>query len=231
MSNPPRPPHEIPTLVPAIGGRGENDNDKNDDGLVALVAYRERYAASLADPDTFWLQQAVDYLSWDKIPTVGCGGDFLHGDVTWFADGTLNVCYNAVDRHVLNGHGDRCALIFEGDEPDDIRNITYAELQRRVCQIANALTSMGVRPDDVVTVYMPMSTFFCYFFLMCPPGGLAGWLQYVGSWLLLSLSLLLFCCFVAAVVAYTCYSSPSQCIMLKLPQTQTPQTNQSRNSP
>jgi acetyl-CoA synthetase len=145
---------EIPTLVPAIGEHGNNSNGN------AMDAYRKMHAESLADPNQFWLQQAQHYLSWDKMPTVGLGGSFEHGDVHWFPDGQLNVCYNAVDRHVLSSpqKADQIAILFEGDEPHDIRTITYRQLQRTVCQIANALTTMGVKPNDVVTIYMPMST-------------------------------------------------------------------------
>jgi acetyl-CoA synthetase len=144
---------EIPTLVPAIGEHGSTGNG-------GMEAYRKMYAESLADPNQFWLEQAKEYLSWDKLPTVGLGGSFEHGDVHWFADGQLNVCYNAIDRHVQasSQKADQIAILFEGDEPHDIRSITYRQLQRNVCQIANALTNMGVKPNDVVTIYMPMST-------------------------------------------------------------------------
>ena len=73
----------------------------------------------------------------------------------WFVGGTLNVAYNCVDRHVEAGHGDRVAIHFEG-EPGDTRTITYAELQREVCQAANALLALGVGPGDRVAIYLPM---------------------------------------------------------------------------
>ena len=79
-----------------------------------------------------------------------------HGDVRWFSGGKLNIAYNAIDRHVINGRGDQVALLWEGDEPDQVRKITYNELLRRVSQIANALTQQGVKKGDVVTIYMPM---------------------------------------------------------------------------
>jgi acetyl-CoA synthetase len=83
-------------------------------------------------------------------------GDFDAGDITWFAGGKLNVSYNAIDRHVAAGRADQVAMIWEGDEPDDIRRLTYRDLLRQVSQIANALTASGVRKGDVVTIYMPM---------------------------------------------------------------------------
>lgn len=135
---------KIPKLVPAIG---EGD----------IETYRKTYAQSIQDPNAFWLEQSK-MLDWETPPTVALNGGFLHGDVHWFADGYLNVSYNAIDRHVNNGKGDQVALIFEGDEPDDIRNISYSTLQRSVCKVANALRSVGVQANDVVTIYMPMGT-------------------------------------------------------------------------
>ena len=73
----------------------------------------------------------------------------------WFADGTLNAAYNAVDRHVEAGRGDRVALHFEG-EPGDTRTVTYADLQREVARAANALAALGVRKGDRVVIYLPL---------------------------------------------------------------------------
>jgi acetyl-CoA synthetase len=83
-------------------------------------------------------------------------GSLDDGDVSWFAGGKLNVCYNAIDRHVKNKESNDVAMIWEGDEPDDIRTLTYADVLRKVSQIANALKAQGVRKGDVVTIYMPM---------------------------------------------------------------------------
>lgn len=82
-------------------------------------------------------------------------GDFQHGDMAWFLEGELNACYNCVDRHAI-AKPDSVAIIYEADEPNDGRNITYAELLRDVCRVANVLKKMGVRKGDVVTIYMPM---------------------------------------------------------------------------
>lgn len=97
-------------------------------------------------------------MDWFSPPTVSLQGDFQYGDVTWFAGGKLNLCYNAIDRHVREGShkADQIALVWEGDEPDDIQRWTYLDLQRKVCQIANALYQKGVRRGDIVTIYMPM---------------------------------------------------------------------------
>jgi acetyl-CoA synthetase len=73
-----------------------------------------------------------------------------------FANGKLNVSYNCIDRHIEAGHGDRTAVIWEGDEPGTTRTVSFTELRRLTCKIANVLKSKGVRKGDVVTLYMPM---------------------------------------------------------------------------
>jgi acetyl-CoA synthetase len=140
--------HEIAKILPAQGV-----------GSMSFDEYTATYAASIADPNAYWTQQALQRLDW-YVPfqQPALQGDLTTGDVTWFANGgsKLNVCYNAVDRHVANGRGDAIAMIFEGDEPHDIRHISFHDLQRRVCQIAQALVSQNVKKGDVVTIYMPM---------------------------------------------------------------------------
>jgi acetyl-CoA synthetase len=145
--------HDIPLIVAPIATPSGGPNSS----VVTLKDYQDRYAASIQNPSAFWAQQAKERLDWfrpfekDKVTS----GSFEHGDVTWFAGGQLNVCYNAVDRHDTN----KIAILWEGDEVEMIRKITYGELQRRVCQIANALSSChNVTKGDVVTIYMPMST-------------------------------------------------------------------------
>ncbi|MGB3739404.1 MAG: acetate--CoA ligase [Pontixanthobacter sp.] len=117
--------------------------------------YDTLYAASLSDTDAFWLEQA-ERLDWMTPPTKGGQWSYDPVEIQWFADGTLNLCHNAVDRHVAD-HGDRTALIFEPDDPaDEGRTLTYRDLQREVVQMANALKAMGVARGDRVTIYMPM---------------------------------------------------------------------------
>jgi acetyl-CoA synthetase len=112
------------------------------------------YDEARADRLEFWAQQARDLVSW-KTPFTQTL-DWSQAPVArWFADGTLNAAYNAVDRHVEAGHGDRVALHFEG-EPGDTRTVTYADLQRDVVRAANALAALGVGKGDRVVIYMPM---------------------------------------------------------------------------
>ncbi|NCP13720.1 MAG: acetate--CoA ligase [Sphingomonadales bacterium] len=117
--------------------------------------YDEMYRRSVESPDAFWLGQA-QRLDWAKAPTVGGEWSYDPVGITWFADGTLNLCHNAVDRH-LPEHADRAALIFEPDDPASAgRTLTYGELHTEVVRMANALKTLGVARGDRVTVYMPM---------------------------------------------------------------------------
>ncbi len=118
--------------------------------------YDAMYARSLQDPDGFWLEQA-QRLDWVQAPDKGGEWSYDPVDIKWFADGSLNLCYNAVDRHVDAGRGDTTALIFEPDDPASPgRSLTYRELHAEVVQMANALKSLGVTKGERVTIYMPM---------------------------------------------------------------------------
>lgn len=125
---------------------------------AAYDTYLHNYRRSISDKtyEKYWSDRAYEYLDWDKKFHSVLHGSLTEGDVTWFAGGKLNVCYNAVDRHVYNGLGDHTAMIWEGDEPGHIRRISYNQLLSKVSQIANALMIAGVRQGDVVTIYMPM---------------------------------------------------------------------------
>jgi len=122
----------------------------------ALERYKKEHARSIEDPAGFWAEKATSFLDWDKEFVSAMHGDLTNGNVSWFLGGKLNVAYNAVDRHVFSGKGDVVAMIWEGDEPDDVRRITYNELLAGISRIANALTARGVGKGDVVTIYMPM---------------------------------------------------------------------------
>ena len=114
------------------------------------------YARSLSDPDGFWAEQAKR-LDWMKFPTVIKNTSFAYPDVSikWFEDGVLNVSYNCIDRH-LETRGDETAVIWEGDDPDQSGKLSYRELHREVCRMANVLKSLGVVKGDRVTLYLPM---------------------------------------------------------------------------
>jgi acetyl-CoA synthetase len=117
--------------------------------------YAQMYRASVETPDAFWLEQA-QRLDWVKAPTKGGEWAYDPVEISWFGDGSLNLCHNAVDRH-LPQHADRTALIFEPDDPASPgRSLTYGELYVEVVRTANALKSLGVAKGDRVTIYMPM---------------------------------------------------------------------------
>jgi acetyl-CoA synthetase len=120
----------------------------------AFDKYKVLHAESIKNPAKYWGKLAKEYLHWD-LPFDShrvLEGNLEDGNVRWFAGGKLNVAYNALDRHPK----DNLAMVWEGDEPDDIRRITYGEMLEKVSQIANALKAKGVQKGDVVTIYMPM---------------------------------------------------------------------------
>jgi len=124
--------------------------------LIDKTRYEEMYAQSVDDNEAFWAEQAkrVDWIKpFTQVKDVSFAKDDLH--IRWFYDGTLNVCYNCVDRH-LETKGDDVALIWEGDDPSRDLKITYRDLHARVSRFANALKALGVKRGDRVTLYMPM---------------------------------------------------------------------------
>ena len=123
---------------------------------LGLETYKREHEESISNPSSYWGKKATQHLDWFQPFHTVLQGGLDHGDVAWFAGGKINACYNAIDRHVSSGTANDLALIWEGDEPDDIRRLTYSELLRKTCQIANALKSQGVQKGDVVTIYMPM---------------------------------------------------------------------------
>lgn len=136
------------------------------DAWINADQYRRLYDQSINDPAAFWGEQGRE-LTWIKPYTSVMNASF-EGDVTlrWFEDGTLNVSANCIDRH-LPKRSNQTAIIWEGDDPLDHKNITYAELHHEVCRFANILKSMGVKKGDVVTIYMPMIPEAAYAMLAC----------------------------------------------------------------
>jgi len=123
--------------------------------LITELQYRELYAKSLRDPKNFWSEQAEKFVTWFKRWDEVFAGDFQKLDIQWFKNGKLNACYNCVDRH-LEKNAQNPAIIWEGDNPDDNKKITYAELYEQVCRFANVLKKCGLKKGDRVCIYMPM---------------------------------------------------------------------------
>ncbi|MEX0386444.1 acetate--CoA ligase [Spiribacter onubensis] len=123
--------------------------------LLTREEYDRMYRQSLDDPDTFWSEQAEQFITWFRKWDRVSNNDLTKGQIRWFEGGKLNVSYNCLDRH-LETHGDRNAIIWEGDEPGNTRHITYRELHEEVCRLANVLKDRGVAKGDRVSIYMPM---------------------------------------------------------------------------
>jgi len=129
--------------------------------------YKEMYAASIADPETFWAEQGkrLDWMTpYTKAKNVSW--DSSSFNIEWYADGILNVSANCLDRH-LETRGDKVALIWEGDDPSEARSLTYKDLHREVCRFANVMKDHGVKKGDRVTIYMPMILEASYAMLAC----------------------------------------------------------------
>jgi len=135
--------------------------------LVNAEQYTKMYAESINDPEAFWGEHGKR-LDWIKPYSIVKNTTFEHENVSikWFEDGVLNVCANCVDRH-LEDRADQVAIIWEGDDPSQSKNITYAELHERVSKFANVLKSMGAKKGDRIVLYMPMIPEAAYAMLAC----------------------------------------------------------------
>ena len=118
------------------------------------MGYREIYAQWKADPEGFWMEQAQG-IDWAKPPSRALNADRAP-IYEWFADGLVNTCWNAVDRHVEAGRGDQLAIIHDSPVTHLKKGITYRDLQKRVSSLAGALRAKGVTKGDRVIIYMPM---------------------------------------------------------------------------
>ena len=134
---------------------------------VDAVKYQEMYQRSISDPDGFWGEMGKR-LDWIKPYTRVKNTSFDPNNVSikWYEDGTLNVCYNCIDRH-LEKRGDQVAIIWEGDDPTVDEKITYRQLHERVCKFANVMKANGVQKGDRVTIYLPMIPEAAYAMLAC----------------------------------------------------------------
>jgi acetyl-CoA synthetase len=118
--------------------------------------YERMYARSVQDPEGFWKDMS-SRVDWVTPPTTIKNVSYDPADlyIRWYEDGTLNVAANCLDRH-LDKRGDKTAIIFEGDDPNESRRISYRELHGEVCKFANTLKNLGVEKGDRVVIYLPM---------------------------------------------------------------------------
>lgn len=128
--------------------------------------YDAMYQQSVENPDQFWAEQANEFLTWSKPFSQVQSFDFRDGSATWFDGGELNVSVNCIDRH-LPAKADQVAIIWEGDDPNDDKKITYQMLHDEVCKLANVLKERGVKKGDRVCIYMPMVVEATYAMLAC----------------------------------------------------------------
>ena len=128
--------------------------------------YQEMYQRSVDDPEAFWAEQAEQFVSWYKPWDKVLEWDFHEGTIRWFEGAELNVSYNCVDRHLAT-RAEQTAIIWEGDNPDEDKKISYRELHREICTFANVLKARGVKKGDRVCIYMPMIPEAAYAMLAC----------------------------------------------------------------
>ena len=128
--------------------------------------YHRMYQQSVQDPDKFWSRMAHEFIDWFEPWQEVSNVDYHKADISWFKGGKLNASYNCIDRH-LKEKADHTAIIWEGDEPDDQRYISFQELHDEVCRFANALKARGVKKGDRVCIYMPMIPEVGYAMLAC----------------------------------------------------------------
>ncbi len=123
--------------------------------LIDRQKYHALYQQSMADPVAFWEAQAKEFLTWSKPWDTALDWDYPTGKLAWFKGGEMNVSVNCIDRH-LPERADQTAILWEGDNPEHDKKITYQELHQHVCKCANVLKSHGVKKGDRVCIYLPM---------------------------------------------------------------------------
>ena len=133
---------------------------------ISESEFEALYEESLKNPDEFWSKQADFYLDWDEKWTKVKETNIKKGEIAWFKDGKLNASVNCIDRH-LPENGEKIAFIWEGDDPEESKNITYQELHDEVCKFSNVLKARGVNKGERVCIYMPMIPEATYAMLAC----------------------------------------------------------------
>ncbi|MDA8019020.1 MAG: AMP-binding protein, partial [Thermoanaerobaculia bacterium] len=133
--------------------------------ISSLDEYRRLYRESIEDPTGFWSRQA-ERITWFHPPEIAGYWDFDAVDFSWYEGGKVNACFNAVDRH-LTTQPDKTAIIWAKDEAGEYEHISYRQLQRRVCRVANVLKAHGVGRGDRVCIYLPMIPELAYTMLAC----------------------------------------------------------------
>ena len=127
----------------------------NDYDLKSFSDYQEVYNYSLKYPADFWSAVAERinwYQKWSSVSKF----DFVKGEIKWYAGAKLNASYNCIDRHLENGHGDKIAIIWEGNDPSVSKVYSYKKLHEEVCKFSNVLKKQNIKKGDRVCIYMQM---------------------------------------------------------------------------
>ena len=140
--------------------------DISEHSNVSESEFQVLYKQSVENPDEFWSSQAESYLDWDKKWEEVKNTNIEKGEIAWFSGGKLNASVNCIDRH-LPKDKNKTAFIWEGDDPEESKNITYQKLHDEVCKFSNVLKARGVKKGDRVCIYMPMIPEATYAMLAC----------------------------------------------------------------
>ena len=140
--------------------------DISEHSNVSESEFQVLYKQSVENPDEFWSSQAESYLNWDKKWEEVKNTNIEKGEIAWFSGGKLNASVNCIDRH-LPKDKNKIAFIWEGDDPEESKNITYQDLHDEVCKFSNVLKARGVKKGDRVCIYMPMIPEATYAMLAC----------------------------------------------------------------
>ena len=139
---------------------------KKKNSIISEEDFNTEYQESINNPESFWQKKAEETLDWFSNWDEVAASDMEAGEVAWFKTGKLNACFNCVDRH-LETHTNKTAIFWEGDDPNDNKEISFQELHKNVCQFANLLKSRNIKKGDRVCIYMPMIPEAAYAMLAC----------------------------------------------------------------
>ena len=139
---------------------------KKKNSIISEEDFNTEYQESINNPESFWQKKAEETLDWFSNWDEVTASYLEAGEVAWFKTGKLNACFNCVDRHLEN-HANKTAIIWEGDDPNDNKEISFQELHKNVCQFANLLKSRNIKKGDRVCIYMPMIPEAAYAMLAC----------------------------------------------------------------
>ena len=139
---------------------------EKENSIISEEDFNTEYLESINNPEAFWKIKAKETLDWFSNWNEVALSKMEVGEVEWFKAGKLNACFNCVDRH-LETCGDKTAIIWEGDDPNDNEKISFQTLHKNVCKFANLLKSRNVKKGDRVCIYMPMVPEAAYAMLAC----------------------------------------------------------------